>query len=336
MSKQISITEELNGIYESLQIHSQSSYSIANSGPLPVIPAQAGIAPVQALNEAICASLYSMYYVRDHATEPLLPSQNLIQALSLANQTQDRWDAGWSIYQQSPDGRIMVQKGERSRTAVVGEYAANKWPGMAPVIGEQVNLRVYPGSADAQQGFYYAFGSHLSDQFDEYELLRFYFNIQAHAAAELLQELTTQLNRYELPFRFKTLIDAAAYRRADAAVLYVAKRYYAIVAALVKDVQASLGNKLRPATPMFSKTFADGVGVAEEPGTGESFGMHRCRLVAEGMVDAWLAGGQDVSARSVAVQKRFAGNGIDLRTPYLNQHSVNLFETTIFTGGVNL
>ncbi|MFZ6746214.1 T3SS effector HopA1 family protein [Undibacterium sp. JH2W] len=337
-----SLHEELQGIYAALQIHSQYSYALGNSAPLPVTPIMSAasstgqINPVAALIASINTSLYGMYYVRDIADEAMLPSQSLVPNLSQANQTPDRWDPGWKIYQQSPDGRVMIQKGERSRTAVAGEYAANKWPGMTAVAGDLVNLRVYPGTADMQQGFYYAFGSNLSDQFDDYELIRFYFNVPAHAAAELLYGLTAQLNRYALPFRYKTLVDASAYRRADAAVLYIAKRHYPMVAALMLDLHASLGSKLRTVTPMFCKTLVDGIGVAEEPGTGESFGMHRCRLMAEGMVDAWLAGSQSREARADAVQKRFAANGIDMHTPYLNRYSVNLFEAAIFTGGLHL
>lgn len=335
------LAAELAAIYAALQIHSQSAFSFGASGAIQVMQVMPGAPPavqnpVLPLIDAIRNHLYGQCYVRDCVDEVPQPSQNLIPVLSQANQTPDRWDPGWRIYQQNPDGRIMVQKGERSRTAVVGEYAANKWPGMTPTVGEQVNLRVYPGTGDLQQGFYYAFGSALSDQFDEYALLRFYFNVQAYAAPELLAGLTAQMNRYGVPFRFKTLVDASAYRRADAAVLYVAKKHYDLVASLLCDLRVTLGDKLRTSTPMFSKTLVPGIGMAEEPGTGESFGMHRCRLVAEGVVDAWLAGSQAVAARSAAVQQRFATNGIDLHTPYLNPRSVNLFDASVFAGGINL
>jgi len=336
MTTALSIAEELAGIYSNLHIHSQTTFSFADSGVLSAPPSSGATSLTAALVDAIRNTLYSQCYIRDNPSEPPLPAQNLIPVLAQANQTPDRWDPGWSIYQQSPDGRIMVQKGERSRSAVVGEYAANKWPGMAPTIGEQVNIRIYPGSADMQQGFYYAFGSTLSDQFDEYALIRFYFNIQAAGAADLLYAITWQFNRYGLPFRFKTLVDASAYRRADAAVLYIAKRYFTLAAVLVADIRQTLGGNIRSATPLFTHTLVDGIGVAEEPGTGESFGMHRCRLVAEGIVDAWLVGAQTVAARSEAVQKRFSTTGIHVQTPYLNAYSVNLFESTAFTEGLAL
>ncbi|WP_217995132.1 T3SS effector HopA1 family protein, partial [Methylogaea oryzae] len=263
------------------------------------------------------------------------PQAWLAQLMS-ANSTQDRWDPAWSIYQQGGDGRLLVQKGERSRAAVIGEYATNKPPGVPPQVGDQVSLRVCPGSSDMQQGFYFAFGATLSDQFDDYSLLRFYFNLQAEGAAEWLRAVSSRFNHYAVPFRYKTLADPCAYTRADAAVLYVAKRYYAIAAALVAAIAEPLQACLRPETPMFCHALRPGIGLAEEPGTGESFGMHRCRLVAEGVIDAWLAGSQAVDARLEAVRQRFAANGIRLDAPYLNAQSMDLFRNEIFAGGITL
>lgn len=367
------VTTELEEICASMHIHSLTALSFRGGATVPVAPLptaqfptnqvqpgqfQAGQAPTAQLSpgqwptgsgapaanpatgliDAMRNVLYGQCYVRDSMASGAgqSASQNLTPMLAQANQTPDHWDPGWKIYQQSPDGRILVQKGERSRAAVVGEYAGNKWPGMAPQMGEQVNLRVYPGSAETQPGFYFAFSNTLADQFDDYNLVRFYFNIEAAAAPELLFSITSNLNYYGVPFSFKTLTDAAAYRRADAAVLYVAKRFYPIAARLVAQVRERLQAGLRPATPLFSKTVFPGVGVAEDPGTGESFGMHRCRLLAEGLVDAWLAGSHGVGARLEAVQKRFTAQGLSLATPYLNARSSNLFDQVVFAGGISL
>jgi hypothetical protein len=65
--------------------------------------------------------------------------------------------------------------------------------------------------------------------------------------------------------------------------------------------------------------------VAAEPGTGESFGLHRCRLCAEGIVDAWGEGKQDASARLTAAAARFATAGLDITRPYLGARWVDLF-----------
>lgn len=329
-----SLREELAEIFAALQIHSHSAFTFRDGVPVQVgtqVPASQ-----TPLLDNLRDMLYGRCYTRSDAQGEIPLAQNLIPSLLQANQSQDRWDPGWSIYQLGGDGRVSVQKGERSRSAVIGEYATNKAPGMLPQVGDQVNLRVFPGSADMQPGFYFSFGNTLSDQFDEYALLRFYFNVKAEGAAELLRAVSARFNYYAIPYRYKTLTDASFYTRADAAVLYVAKRYYPIAASLLLALSEQLDVFLRPEEPMFCKTLRPGVGLAEEPGTGESFGMHRCRLVAEGIVDAWMAGSQSVEARMESVQKRFNASGITLYTPYLNARSVDLFAHTDFAGGISL
>lgn len=332
------LRDELAEIFAALQIHDWYSFSFRNAPPICVGTQPAGMASAGDARTALLNSLrdvlYGSCYTRNYAPGEMPASQYLVPQLMQANQTPDRWDPGWSIYQLGSDGRVSVQKGERSRTALIGEYATNKAPGMPPQVGDQVNLRVYPGSAELQPGFYFSFGSTLSDQFDEYALLRFYFNVRAEGAAELLRTVTGRMNHYAIPYRYKTLTDAAAYTRADAAVLYVARRYFHIVASLLEASAETLSFLLRPETPMFCKTLRPGIGLAEEPGTGESFGMHRCRLLAEGVLDAWMAGQQSAQARMEAVEKCFAAGGLDLDLPYLNARSADLYTLTDSSGGI--
>lgn len=339
----LSLREELAEIFGVLQIHSYAAFSYRGGEAIPVIANnpqglahQAGHEP---LLEAIRNLLYGQCYVRDTGAESIQdprPGQNLLPLLAQANPTVDRWDPSWIIYQIASDGRIQAQKGERSRSALIGEYASDKAPGIPLKVGDKVNLRVHPGSADLQTSFYFVFGDTLSDQFDEYSLLRFYFNVTAAGAPDLLREIALRCNRFQVPFRFKTLVDKAAYRRADGAVLYCAKRYFAIVASLLDSLPDAVTTQLRSSTPMFTKALQAGIGMAEEPGSGESFGMHRCRLVAEGIIDAWTTGSQTTEARLEAVEKRFAAGGFQLARPYLNGGSIDLFEKPIFKGGIAL
>jgi hypothetical protein len=100
----------------------------------------------------------------------------------------------------------------------------------------------------------------------------------------MVSELTGALNRFHTPFQLKTPTAPALYDRTDAAVLYVGGRYFPITARIVAFVLEKV--RLEPTTPLFTKTLWPGIGAAVEPGTGESFGSHRCRLTAEGIVDA--------------------------------------------------
>jgi hypothetical protein len=64
--------------------------------------------------------------------------------------------------------------------------------------------------------------------------------------------------------------------------------------------------------------------MAEDPGNGESFGMHRCRLVAEGIVEAFQRGDQTVAGRLAAIAGQFEKAGVRLEAPYLGAKSSEL------------
>jgi hypothetical protein len=59
-----------------------------------------------------------------------------------------------------------------------------------------------------------------------------------------------------------------------------------------------------------------GVSLAEDPGTGESFGMHRCRLLADGLWWAWRAGRRGTAERLAAVGDAFERAGVSIEHPW--------------------
>jgi HopA1 effector protein family len=98
-------------------------------------------------------------------------------------------------------------------------------------------------------------------------------------------------------------------------VLYVGIRYFQIAASLVSQLRERV--PLADAVPLFTKRLWPGIGVAMEPGSGESFGSHRSRLAAEGLIEAWQRGDERREARLMAVAKRFAAGGLDVARPWL-------------------
>ena len=62
---------------------------------------------------------------------------------------------------------------------------------------------------------------------------------------------------------------------------------------------------------------APGVAFAEDPGGGESFGEHRCLLLAEAVVTAAERGLGGAEDRLEVVRERFAEAGTTLDAPYL-------------------
>jgi hypothetical protein len=181
-------------------------------------------------------------------------------------------------------------------------------------------------SKTMQPGFYYAFSESVPEQPVEVRPARIYFHVSEEGAPQLVQAVTSELNRFEVPFRFKTLSYSGAYVRSDAAVLFFAKRFFPIVAQLLPRIQAAVKGQLRPATPLFAKRLADGIGLAEDPGNGESFGSNRMRLVAQAIWDAHLRGLSSDDARLQELDLQFHQHGLRFDQPHLRAASADLYE----------
>ncbi|MBR0871317.1 hypothetical protein JQ633_13195 [Bradyrhizobium tropiciagri] len=251
---------------------------------------------------------------------------DLAPALSAANSSRERWDAGWQLLQTLPNGQIVAVKGAMTRMAWPGAFHAHGAPGMPAQPGAEISLFVARESLLSQPGFYHAFGEALADQQEDLGVVRFYWNSSAGGAPLLVGAISTALNRFAIPFRFKCLRMQAMYDRSDAAVLYVARRHHRIVAMLLPEIYAAVRPQLKPATPLFSRHLAEGLGFAEDPRSGESFGMHRCRLMAEAICRAHERGQESAAARLGALAEAFAAAGLSLDRPYLGAGSIDLYD----------
>ncbi|HXN36564.1 MAG TPA: T3SS effector HopA1 family protein, partial [Solirubrobacteraceae bacterium] len=89
----------------------------------------------------------------------------------------------------------------------------------------------------------------------------------------------------------------------------------------VGDAYAALASELRPATPAFTKQLAPGLGLAEDPGDGQSFGMHRTLLLARAAVRAHELECFSDESREAVLSETFAEQGLDLDRPYLSAGS---------------
>jgi hypothetical protein len=277
------------------------------------------------LVKAIQAVLYDRCYAQRQPRAALVapPDIEFARRLGRANAGRERWDRGWIIHQFGPNGQVFVRKGDRERVALPGAFIFDAAAGMTPQIGSSVSVRAPSETYEAQPGYYFAFGESLDELADNLSLTRLYFHCRAEDAALLVSELTAALNRFQIPFQLKTPTAPSLYGRTDAAVLYIGGRYFPITVRIVAYVREKV--RLEAATPLFTKALWPGVGAAVDPGTGESFGSNRCRLMAEGIVDAWRRGEQGAPARYDATEARFAAAGLDLGRPWLGPGGVDPF-----------
>ncbi|OGU10789.1 MAG: hypothetical protein A2W29_02150 [Gemmatimonadetes bacterium RBG_16_66_8] len=254
-------------------------------------------------------------------------------ALSAANATRERWDAGWVIRTVMPDGAVAAQKGDRVRLLMPGEFHMPGARGAMPMPEVPILARVERESWTMQPGYYFAFGEELGDSEEEHGAVRVYWNVRSEGATALLGAITSSLNRFQIPFRFKCPVHPPAFRRIDAAVLYLARRHYEIASELLAGVHSRLADRLDTDVPLFTKRLAHGLALAEDPGGGESFGTHRCRILAEAIWEAHREGEQDDARRLARVRAAFARYGIDPDRPYLGPRSQDVYGFPGLDGG---
>jgi hypothetical protein len=272
--------------------------------------------------------LYQHCFCKSLAASPVASDAsggNLLAQLSAANTGQDSWDGGWEIASVDGAGRVTARRHESVRHFWPGEFLTEEGPELPPRAGMHLRAFFPRESSTMQPGFYFAFGNSPEEDFDPHCMVRFYWAVKAGGAVLLTGEITAALNRLRVPFRFKTGIESYSYGRLDAAVLYVHKRFYQIVARLVTPVYQRVRGALLSGTPIFTKPLDVGLGLAEEPGTGESFGMQRCRLLAEAILVA-----EELSVDAVIRRLEIAGVRADC--PYLSPGSADQYDFSLDDG----
>jgi hypothetical protein len=321
------ILDELRPLVAAVKILSESRFSFAGTDVDLAAPGRKAVPPLQPhanrLVESLLALLYEHGYCRRfHGTlseqEPMPDLEaTLLEDLTAANAGSEGTDRGWQIEAVLSSGQVVARKGSVTHTYFPGEFVVEGLRGQAPAPGAPMRANLCHESWTVQPGFYMAYGSAVADDHDDRTVVRFYWNVAAEGAAALLREVTATLNRFELPFRFKCPLFAAAYTRRDSAVLYLAARHAHLGAMLVERIWNNTQELLRPDTPLFTKPLARGVAFAEDPGSGESFGTQRVRLLAEALWDGFSGGVSSEEARITSVGSYFSRQGVRLEAPWL-------------------
>lgn len=273
--------------------------------------------------------IYDEAYCRPLGTrvDPPADAASIVDALSAANAGRDRWEAGWVLAQAMPNGYVMARKGDASHMCAPGEFALAHHHGHGhPAPGAPLHVLFARESRTQQPGFYIVNGETPAPFGSDSRMTRIYWHIDENGAVPLVRAVSTLLNRYQIPFRFKTLSYSGVYTRADAAVLFFAARYYGVIAKLLPSIRAEVSRNLRTSVPLLTKRLHDGVGLAEDPATGESFGMSRSQLLAQAIWDAYARGMQTEESRMQELAIQFQRAGLSLERPHLRAASADIYE----------
>ena len=249
MSESKGIHDDLRRLLRAITIHSPMQYEL-DGKTYRVAPFGAGQSPMWTAWSAgqpplvidLQTHIYDQAYCRPLGSriDPPAQSAPIIDALSAANAGRDRWEAGWTLVQLLQNGHAMARKNEFDSTFAPGEFVTAN--GAPPSPGTPLNVLFARESRTQQPGFYIANGETPAPSGSESRMTRIYWHIAEEGAVPLTRIITTLLNRYQVPFRFKTLSYSGVYTRSDSAVLYFAARYYQIVSRVLPAIRARSAN----------------------------------------------------------------------------------------------
>jgi hypothetical protein len=266
--------------------------------------------------------LYKDFYCRGFPSPPepeVIDGQDVgvtsfVRQLSGANAGKGYCSEGWSVHTVRGCNVAVRRAGlelwVRPRDCLIP-------PGIRIEPGLRLGLRFPKELFSISPGFYVAMGDKELVGENSQALVRVYWNLTAEGSIRFMRNATLTLNRAELPFKIKAVNDAARFTRRDAVVLYIRKADYQHVSELMERIYPQVVRSLKKGEPAFTKQLAMGVGLAEDPGQGESFGAHRCRILAEGLIRAREQRRTSVQEKLKVIKDCFEENGIDLSKPFL-------------------
>jgi hypothetical protein len=251
------------------------------------------------------------------------------EQLQANNHGRGYFDPSWQVLRKEPDGSMAVTKGDLT---LYIEPNCHLKPGKkSAAVGESV--AIWMPNNRLQNGYYLAVSDVGQEQISypdaDLGTGRIYFNFNAAGAIALMDSLTQQLNTSAIPFTFQVLYNPCAYGRYDSGVLYFEHHDYPEIRKVLQVVYKEYQGYFSPEIPLFTKFLAPGLSLAEEPtqkfAAQESFGMNRCQIVANALLEAWQKGKNAVEERMKTINQHFQRHSIDLQRPYLNPTSKDIY-----------
>jgi len=264
--------------------------------------------------------LYQWWYTRSGSKKKISPLANPAydQVYRSVHGQRGRWERGWVAQKVSSKGRVIAQRGKEQRLLNPGDYVVPERLGLTPVPGMELTVTGRRESAKEQPGFW------ITSSPAWYEamapLLRIYWNTSPEGGVHLAELITSMLPQ-TLAYSLKLPVDEVGYQRADSVVLYIQAEDFTGSSAMLHQLYLEAASALFPQEVPWSKTVAPGISLAEDPpDEQESFGLHRCRMIVEGL-ESIADHGQDVHAAPQAVEQYMVSLGFAPERPHCNPNS---------------
>jgi hypothetical protein len=275
----------------------------------------------------LAMQLYGRCYIRPVQRSRLAADAGVVHAFQLALSTATRghgtWEPGWRFESDKVTHHIVSWHGVRF--AVAQERMRPNV--QAPTPGSPCEVRVPNERRNLYRGYYFLVGDETwpVKNGEAAEVLRVYWNVTSSGAPPLVTALSRELNRESVPFLTKIRNSPDGHGRADSAILYLPRDRFPQARECLSGVHAEVEDHLVAEVPMLTKHVAPGVGIAEDPDNGLSFGQHRCELVTRGLWKAHLDQRHGWQSKCEAIAEEFRQENLDVIRPYLSAGSHDVY-----------
>lgn len=278
------------------------------------------------LNVLITDIYNNLYHAASVSDDELsYESDSFIAALSKANHGTGVWEEGWQL----------VGKDSHTGNLIVRKKTMNFWveqDRVRPLENGLCLVKVEKECRHLNGYFYYAYGNTDKTQLAAYDgqSLRFYWNLQPAATIPYMDIVTELLNAAHIVFTTKVLSDPDSYSRSDAGVLYIDRSQLEDVLALIPRIYDRVRIGIRPTVPLFVRQLLPGVGFAEDPANGLSFGISRSKLIAETLYHCFRQGIPDHTQLEEELEAAFSQASVAAAHPYARAGNVLQYESIIY------
>ncbi len=249
-------------------------------------------------------------------------NRNFYNAIDNNNIGKGYYDDDWQVLQKKENQILVVQKDELMLHISSNQHLKNSEKSIK--LGDKV--AVLMPKNQIEYSWYIAVGdAGLATD----KVVNIYFNFTSEGALFVMESLTKDLNQVEVPFQFKVINDSEKYTRYDSGVLQFNKQDYSIVIDKLQNIYNQHQSYFQNPTPILTKTLAKGLSLAEEPtykfNEQEDFGMNRCRIIANALIDVWEHGDNSKEVKMAAIRQHFSRLGIVIESSYLNPDSKDIY-----------
>jgi HopA1 effector protein family len=246
---------------------------------------------------------------------------NLTMMFRLAHAGQGRWESGFEVTNVARDGRVVARRGDELRLLDRVDYFVPLRPGTLAHVGDLALVTSRRDRIGTDQPWWYTFSAGWVLDHPPHDLIRVYWHPGLRQLPSLVHSLTDVLTLSATEWMLKCAIDPTVHERADACVLYLPAESVPLVVRQLEGVAETFASSALSDGPPMTRRVSRGCSLAMDPGTGESFGEHRCRLIAEAILNEHQPPDESderdrLGAAVEAIVSRFDTDGIDSSAPW--------------------